>query len=477
MLAALKVKYDPEDIRECWKQGRLKYKLLDHSFTTYDRIWEAMDRLKVNPTLPRKMVLHKARRTAKSYEFGVIALEVCLRKPNARVRYGASTAKSVRNFIRPIIDRLIEDAPEEYRPEWMTFDGYYRFPNGSQLHVVGVNNGHENDLRGPESDLAIMDEAAFVDNLTYVVDSVLMPQLISTNGFCLVGSSSPETPAHDFVSYIEMARSEGMYISATIYDAQYTPAQIQSFCKEAGGETSTFWRREYLNQIIVDESRAIVPEWKEMFVQSWEPDEWNKFYHRYESMDLGIVEDKTAVLFGYYDFKKAKFYVENELTIKGPALTTEVLKAVLLDKEAETFKGIKPYRRISDNNNPMLLQDLGHLHGIHFNATNKDELHAMVNELRVFVVSGRLIINPRCKELIGCLSTGIWDSLRRGFDRSKAYGHYDCLAALVYLIRNLDQNTNPIPENYGMGEDYYIPAEMMKSRSEQELLKIFKVVR
>jgi hypothetical protein len=30
------------------------------------------------------------------------------------------------------------------------------------------------------------------------------------------------------------------------------------------------------------------------------------------------------------------------------------------------------------------------------------------------------------------------------------YGHYDHLAALVYLVRNLDQNTNPIPNNYGI---------------------------
>lgn len=469
---ALKIR--PSFIDECWEYGALKYKLLPHSYKDYDFIWDCINRLETDKRAPRKLVLHEARRTSKSYKLCTVGIESCLKKPNARVRYGASTAKSVRNIIKPIFETLIEDAPEAYKPKWMTFDGCYLFPNGSQFHIVGVNGGHENELRGPGTDLYLMDEAGFVDNLQYIIDSVIMPQVISEGGFCIIASSSPETPAHDFVEYIEIAKLDGMCLTATIHDAQYTEDQIESFKKEAGGEESTFWKREYLNHIIVDESRAIVPEWKQEYVQTWEPDEYNAYYHRYESMDLGVVNDKTALLLGYYDFKQAKFYLENEMTIKGPALTTELLKQMLLDKEKQTFGDIKPYRRIADNNNPMLIQDLGLIHGIYFNPTNKDELNAMVNEFRMFVAAGRFIIHPRCKETIGCLSTGIWDNQRRGFDRSKAYGHYDCLAAAIYLIRNLDQNSNPIPADYGLGENTYISADLTKHKTSTEILKLFK---
>lgn len=460
---------------KAWEYGLLKHLLLPHSYKDYDFMWNCIEKSAQDHRFPKKLVVHEARRTSKSYKFATVGIETCLRRANARVRYGASTAKSVRNFIRPIIEDLCKNAPGKYKPEWMTFDGCYRFYNGSQLHVIGVNGGHENDLRGPGTELYIMDEGAFVDNLSYVIDSVVMPQVISEGGFCMIGSSSPETPAHDFVEYIEEARQRGMYLANTIYDAQYSQAQIDSFCEEAGGPDSTTWKREYLNQIIVDESRAIIPEWNEKYIQTVAPDEFNKYYHRYESMDLGVVEDKTAVLFGYYDFKKARFILENEFTIKGPALTTEKLKDLLSEKEKETFGKVKPYRRISDNNNPMLIQDLGHIHGVHFNPTDKDELHAMVNELRLFVKAGRLIVDPRCRETIGCLSTGIWDNLRRGFDRSKAYGHYDCLAALVYLIRNLDQYTNPIPADYGLGENYYVPQDLLTDKNNSEIKKLFKV--
>jgi len=126
------------------------------------------------------------------------------------------------------------------------------------------------------------------------------------------------------------------------------------------------------------------------------------------------------------------------------------LKDAILIKERENF-GVSPvYRRVADNNNLLLLQDLGSLHGLHFNATDKSSLDAMVNEMRMFVGAGRLIVSPKCTMLLGCLKYGIFDDKRRAFARSTLYKHFDHLAALMYMIRNLDQATNPVPNTYGM---------------------------
>ena len=38
-------------------------------------------------------------------------------------------------------------------------------------------------------------------------------------------------------------------------------------------------------------------------------------------------------------------------------------------------------------------------------------------------------MDPKCKELIGCLESGIWDNHREAFEESEVYGHYDALAA------------------------------------------------
>ncbi len=104
---------------------------------------------------------------------------------------------------------------------------------------------------------------------------------------------------------------------------------------------------------------------------------------------------------------------------------------------------------MADNNNPHLITDLASIYNLHFMETNKESLDAMVTEVRTMVKDGRVIVDPKCKMLIGCLKYGIWDKHRREFARDKVYGHFDHFAALVYLIRNLAKHSNPIPASHG----------------------------
>ena len=122
-----------------------------------------------------------------------------------------------------------------------------------------------------------------------------------------------------------------------------------------------------------------------------------------------------------------------------------MIAKTIVSKEFELFKGQSNIRRIADNNNVILLQDMSLMHGVHFAPTSKDTLLAMVNELRVFVAQGRLYVSDNCQELIGCLRAGIWNKQRTQFDVSDMYGHFDALASLIYMVRNIDQYTNPIP--------------------------------
>jgi hypothetical protein len=134
--------------------------------------------------------------------------------------------------------------------------------------------------------------------------------------------------------------------------------------------------------------------------------------------------------------------------MNGPELTTVLLEAQIRKSEKETWADVAPYLRISDNNNPLLLQDLSYLHKLHFTPTDKGTLEEMVNTVRIMVDKGQIIVHPRCKQLIGCLKYGVWDKKREKFSESKVFGHFDALAALVYLVRNLNKSTNPIPSNF-----------------------------
>jgi hypothetical protein len=279
------------------------------------------------------------------------------------------------------------------------------------------------------------------------------------------------------VTYAQAAQLEGNYAEFDIYKSGYSPEIIGRFCKEAGGSNSTTWKREYLCQFVVDESLAIIPEWKDEFIQESVRDEYFGYYFTYEGMDLGVT-DFTAVVFGYYDFRRAKLFIEDEIVMNGPKMTTKILADALKAKDQELWKDKKVYRRMADNNNPLLLQDLASMHGISFAPTSKDDLDAMVNELRLFVGAGKVIVNPKCKHLLGCLKFGIWQENRRQFARSASFGHFDGLAALIYLVRNLDVNTNPIPPLHKISEvDHHIAPELeqtKQAKAVKEMLGLYK---
>ena len=402
-------------------------------------------------SLRLKYVMHCSRRLGKTFLLCVLAIVIALSKANAQVRYASVTQKAVRKMVHPIFKSIFSRYKPKFRPRWNGQEGAYIFSNGSMIHIAGVNNGHEDDLRGTAADLCVVDEAAFVDNLRYLVDSVLMPQLITTNGKLIMASSSPLSPAHEFAEYIFEARKEGFYSSYDIYQSDYPLDIIEKFCKEAGGENSTAWKREYLNMLIVDSNFAIVPEATVAdFTRSPKTENY-QYYHKYVAMDLGV-RDLNVTLFAYYDFLRAKIVIEKEHVINGPDMTTPKLHAGISEIEKDLWNAKEPYKRVADNNNPLLLLDLGSIHNMFFHSTSKDSLHAMVNQMRVWIQDGRVEIDESCVVLIDSLKYGIWNKKRTEFDRSVALGHYDAVAALMYLIRNIDESTNPIPVKHSFDQ-------------------------
>ncbi len=317
-----------------------------------------------------------------------------------------------------------------------------------------------NGLRGNTLDLITIDECGFVANLDYIYKSVIVPATLHRpNCKIIMISTPPSTPAHPFVDYCQKAESESSYVKLDIYtNPRISPDDIERMAQEMGGRDSTTFRRECLCEFITDSDLQIIPEWNDKYVQDLHRDEFYIYYHKYVGMDLGV-KDLTAAIFGYFDFKKAALVIEDEFEMNGPSMNSLLLVGEIRKREKELWNNIDeprdfnnnpiPFRRVSDNNWPILIQDLSSIHSLPFIETNKDNLEAMINEVRLMVQAGQLIVNPRCKKLIGCLRYGVWDTKKKTFARSNVYGHFDHLAALVYLIRNLNKTTNPIPASHG----------------------------
>jgi hypothetical protein len=450
-----------------WEQGRLKFLLQDHQMD----LWGAFHESK-----SKKFVLNCSRRYGKSYLLCILAIEHALKNQYHHVRFAAPTQKQLREIIQPIMDKILLYCPDQFRPIFKSQESLYFFPiTNSYIHIAGCDNGNDENLRGHESHFNIIDEAGFIDNLEYLIKDILQPQTLTTGGRTIISSTPPNSPDHYFHSLCQEAKKENYYIKKTIYDNSMLPIDvIEEYKKEAGGESSSTWRREYLCEFVVDESRVIIPEWEPMFIQDSERDSNFQFYHKYASMDIGG-RDKTVIVFGYYDFMQSKLYIEDEAVLSKLNTTTNDIALAVKDKES-TLEYSDMRMRVADNNALIMLNDLLVNHELSFFPTKKDELHSMVNRLRVFIADGRLRVHSRCKEVIGCLESAIWNKQRRQFDRSSLYGHYDALAALIYLMENLDQWTNPIPALHGIDKANTFGYDRLSNThdSKENLLRAFK---
>lgn len=452
-----------------WRQGRLGWLLHDGKPGRPEKGQKAADRLceSVRARGIRRVVYAIGRRWGKSHYFCVKACEVALRTPYARIPYAASTQKNLLEFILPIMRGILATAPDDMRP--VVVGTEIRFANGSRIVMQGCEDLVKADrLRGPAAHMAVVDEAGFIAVLDYVINSVLLFQLATTDGMMLVGSSPPETPAHPFTKMKADAEERGAYMHATIHDApQLEERVIETLCVESGGARSATWRREALAEFLVDPLRALVPEFSEAIGDLERPVvcEWERpeFFDCYVVGDLGYV-DLTVILFAYYDFRQATIVVEDELVMER-AISDQIQQAVAR-KEAALWPGKTPMKRVIDAP-PITRADMSRLQDdddptseSRWSGARKVDRDAAVNGLRLDVGDRSIRYHPRCKVTIAHMTNGIWNLRRSDFDRSEGLGHFDGVAASMYLCRAVERARNPYPAPKFDRTTHFVPAHL-----------------
>ena len=444
-----------------WQRGNLDFKLRD-----YQEVIEELYQKSSGDS--RLFVLNCARRFGKTYWLVKKAVEAALNCPNIapRIKLAASTASDIKEFIVPAFEKLMEGCPEELWPGWE--DGYMKsekkfigFPNGAEIQLVGLDRRPDAG-RGNHCDWYGVDEAGYVDTLPYIFSSVVSPMFIGRdqNGWVprfIVSSTPSSSPAHPFQDFCERAKEQNAYVELNIEQNKSISPEERDRIRREDCLSESDWLREYMCQHVVDEDRAITPEFarnkhiikNNSYAQKIRNTKYYGYLHRYVGMDLGVKNDFTVALFATHDPKHYNsLIIEDEYYIKGPQMTTEILAGAIKAKEKALWGSDEAYLRISDSDNPLLINDLSNLHELFFRATSKQSLHRMVNKVRVLLKEQRIYIHPRCKQLIGCLEYGIWDKNRKRFETSPSYGHFDALAALIYLVHNWQQRENPIPSHY-----------------------------
>lgn len=402
--------------------------------------------------------------THNSHTLITYAIQTCLSGPNKYVKYVLPEQKMARIIIKPLMREILKDCPDDLKPKYNSIDSKYIFANGSEIQLAGSDMGNADRLRGGDGHLCLVDEAGFCDDLNNLVSSVLIPTTLLTGGKIILSSTVPPNPNHPFIDYMNSAGQKDSLIIKTIFDARdddltspnprITDEMINEIIESypAGIESPAF-QNEYMCKLVYNNNEIVIPE----FTQELQDEiitDWIKppFCLKYISMDIGF-SDLTVALLAYYDFDSGVLVIQDEIVMSGPSMTTDKLAQRIKDKEKElwtndmTGEQEKVYKRVSDNN-LIVINDLYRLHGLYFQATQKDNKEMAINNLRMMLSGREIIINPKCKVLIHHLKNTVWNKARTDFRRTQDGAHGDSLMSLVYMVRNLDKGMSPYPPGY-----------------------------
>ena len=466
-----------------WRAGDLSYHCSEIQLRGRALVYE-------HPS--RRVCWETSRRFGKSRTGVTIAGEHALAFPGIRVPYAAPTAQQVRTFVHPHMLALSSHAPDDIAPDliagqwvfpplqWLDADGEpvrtkldggvhlerYRGKRAdeqlrmSRVAPHGCEDRRKADaLRGTGTVLAVVDEARDIPILTYVLGSVLGPMLWEARSqwsedvdpTMLVISTPASDPEHPFNEVADACRDSGAYLHATVYDCDHlSERDIAEAIAEAGGEHTVAWQVEGLAKRTRDPSTVAFPEFdrERHAVAAERP----AHFLPVVIGDGGHV-DLSVYAFGYYDFERATYVIEDELVFRRTR--SDIVCAAIEAKERELWGSLEVERRRVDAP-PQVRADMSS-RGQSWQFVSKPRadkrlgsMQAGVNVVRVLMQQGRLEVHPRCETILAHLDGCRWGSDRSAFarvrdEKGEPLHHYDGAAAVVYFARDANAYDNPFP--------------------------------
>lgn len=438
-----------EAIAYAWRLGRLNYRRRNTQKLIAQKIIEAQK-------VSRKVYIETTRRLGKSSEMLAMFIEHCIQRPNWKAGFFAPVKDGLLDYIEPIIRKTLEDCPAGIAPVFNGQRFMLEFANGSAILFRGSNNKQHRVRRGQEFNEAGVDEGRDVDDIDVLIDSVIMPALFSADGHLYITSTPADTRSHPLYRYHQQAAAEGWLIKLTIWDANRLDPHVYKLplieewkaetLKSVDGED--VWKREYECDWVINKSRAAVPEWNGSYIRDMKRDPYYQFYDHYIAIDWGYY-DFTAIGFGTWMYRDACLQIESELTFSGTDVRSDLISDAIARQAVKLWGDDWTATQVSDSADPILINELNQHPRMSFVPVHKmNTLESMLDQFRVLVNQGKIIVSPQCPMTTHGLANGVWDDKRAKLDQDVFARHFDHLMQLVYMTRSLDVNHNPIPPDY-----------------------------
>lgn len=409
-----------------WKKGVLHWKLHEGQQKIYGALRE------LNPSVQEALVFC-ARRFGKSTLGVIMALEDCIRNERVQVRIIGPTIKQTISIVEPIIRKLAFDSPQGMIRR---IKSEYRWKVAlSELIVGGFDGQNITRHLGQESYSIYLEEsgAAKAEDFNYAIVEVLTPQLLHTRGRKIHLTTPPLQLDHPLLTEVlPEAKEKGAFFHYTVFENPLlTQQQIEDAVRESGGSETAAFKRNYLCEIVKDESTLVVPQFEEekhVFKEELLLEGQKVFVVG----DLGGVVDKTVLLL--CTKHNSILYVHEELVY--PAQTESKRMFVELFQRSRERKVILNQPFFIDAPHAMTIDWLNQFK-VSVSVPKKKTFLEGITFLRQLFFRGDVRISGKCEFLIKSLSFGSLNSTHKDFERSEALGHCDALAALIYASRSV----------------------------------------
>jgi hypothetical protein len=137
--------------------------------------------------------------------------------------------------------------------------------------------------------------------------------------------------------------------------------------------------------------------------------------------------------------------------LNGESITAGVIAAAIKDKTKKLWNNEGEIMYYCDSNNILIQNDMIIKYSLPFVATSKGRLKSqMVETVKDWIFDERVFFSPNAEFVLKCMTSAHWAKSGDEFARSKIYGHYDAMAAVVYLIRNIDEESDAVPKLLGL---------------------------
>ncbi len=496
-----------EMVFELWRKGRASDWLLDEG----QQAWRVA--FWGTPELA-STVWNVGRQRGKTFaavfmalEFGSMTEEIAaeMGRPFVKrpiIRYCAKTKESAVGIVKPAWDFITSTMPPEMRPTQGRTDYEWVFPQtGATFVLFGTDAQSFTKGRGPRTDLQFLDECGFYQDLVSV-ESALLPSLQTTGGRALYLSTPAESVGHPYTQRIYAAMASGRYVHDTFWSNPRVNHEgvIEAERTRLGMTREvfllcTYFRREYLAEILTDTSRAAMPAWNlelaKIVVGDWPRP---AFFDAYQAHDAGISADPHASLFGLHDFATNRIIIEDEMELRSAAFTIKgwsdqikikethlygttswdgtVLAAKdwkeeygglpeYLQKSISTTAPRQPYLRVADNAQGMcgsMSVDYGLATMPYEKKPNQKAYEAdRTNQL---LATHRILIHSRCVRLIAQLHSTIWNKSRDSWEHTDL-DHGDLVDDLIMMQRHIRWHRDCRPPV--KGDVFSLPKHMQPS--------------